>query len=340
MKCLNCNAEWTVPQNISRSLARCPFCGTSLSPAAPKSLSTVEDVLHEILQRFGADTLKNGQKLIALFSDLSPQLKRERLLLNYLVQSGGNIKLLEVRDKSRDEQQVCFDQVCRYLIDEQFIAEDAAIRICQSYSMALGMKFATKKVLVSSDPKEPIAKNASPQAHTSKATTPIKSTDQKAPQPTVPQAPPAVQRNRKKIDSFAKYQKALEDFFVVHGKKPLTYFQIQEFITLNALSSWGITIKDVETDLKDIYGQYATISTAKPIQKPAAIQLVFSPNKRLTTYKSYMDELEQMFLQNNKHMLSTEQIVAFIRAYGLQQNFGIKVSEVEKDLRDIARKYT
>ena len=70
------------------------------------------------------------------------------------------------------------------------------------------------------------------------------------------------------------------------------------------------------------------------------VQLVFSTNKRITTYKGYMDELEQLYIQNSKQKLSTEQIVSFLRAYGLQRNFGIKVSEVEKDFRDIAKKYS
>lgn len=344
MKCMTCNAEWTVPQNISRSLTNCPFCGASLRSTVPRSLSTMEDVLQEILQRFGVDTLRNGQKLIALFSDLSPQLKRERLLLTYLIQADGNIKLLEARGKAKAEQQACFQQVCKYMVDEQFVAEDAARRICTSYSLVIGLKIANERPAT-------ITSTGSTGGTTATTTnslrppmppkTPI-STPRNTERKPLPSQPVSQSTTAKRIDTFAKYQKALEDYYILLGKKPLTYFQIQQFISTNALGSWGITISDVQKDLKDIYAKYTPTSSGgvAPRTATAPAQLVFSPNKRITTYKGYMDELEQLYIQNGKQKLSTEQIVSFLRAYGLERNFGIKVSEVEKDLRDIARKYT
>lgn len=344
MKCFNCNAEWTVPQNISRSLSNCPFCGASLRSTAPRGLSTVEDVLQEILQRFGMETLKNGQKLIALFSDLSPQLKRERLLLTYLIQADGNIKLLEARGKTKNEQQACFHQVCKYLIDEQFVAEDAARRICMSYSVAIGLNVANEKPVTitnsgsASEKAVSIPNSVKPTAPAKSAVQASHNTQSK---PTPPK--PVVQSaNANRIDTFAKYQKALEDYYILQGKKPLSFSQIQQFISINSLRSWGITVSDVQKDLKDVYAKYTPCpsTSGKHQSTNPPIQLVFSPNKRITNYKGYMDELEQMYLQNNKSMLSTEQIVAFLRAYGLQRNFGIKVSEVEEDLREIAKKYS
>lgn len=344
MKCMTCNAEWTVPQNISRSLTNCPFCGATLRPTALRSLSTIEDVLQEILQRFGVDTLKNGQKLIALFSDLSPQLKRERLLLTYLIQADGNIKLLEARGKANAEQQACFQQVCKYLVDEQFVAEDAARRICTSYSVAIGLNIVNERPAT-------ITSTGSTGGTTATTTNSLRppvppkppiSTPRNLQRKPLPPQPVAQSTPANRIDTFAKYQKALEDYYILQGKKPLTYFQIQQFISTNALGSWGITVSDVQKDLKDIYAKYTPTSSggAAPRTATAPVQLVFSPNKRITTYKGYMDELEQLYIQNGKQKLSTEQIMSFLRAYGLQRNFGIKVSEVEKDLRDIARKYT
>lgn len=344
MKCTTCNAEWTVPQNISRSLTNCPFCGATLRPTAPRSLSTIEDVLQEILQRFGVDSLKNGQKLIALFSDLSPQLKRERLLLTYLIQADGNIKLLEARGKAKAEQQACFQQVCKYLVDEQFVAEDAARRICTSYSVAIGLNIVNERPAT-------ITNTGSTGGTTVSTTNSLRppvppkppiSTPRNPQRKPLPPQPVAQSTPVNRIDTFAKYQKALEDYYILQGKKPLSYFQIQQFISTNALGSWGITVSDVQKDLKDIYAKYTPTSFggAVPRTATAPVQLVFSPNKRITTYKGYMDELEQLYIQNGKQKLSTEQIVSFLRAYGLQRNFGIKVSEVEKDLIDIAKKYS
>jgi len=344
MKCTTCNAEWTVPHNISRSLTNCPFCGATLRPTAPRSLSTIEDVLQEILQRFGVDALKNGQKLIALFSDLSPQLKRERLLLTYLIQADGNVKLLEARGKAKAEQQACFQQVCKYLVDEQFVAEDAARRICTSYSVAIGLNIVNERPAT-------ITNTGSTGGTTVSTTNSLRppvppkppiSTPRNTQRKPLPPQPVAQSTPVKRIDTFAKYQKALEDYYILQGKKPLSYFQIQQFISTNALGSWGITVSDVQKDLKDIYAKYTPTSFGgtAPRTATAPVQLVFSPNKRITTYKGYMDELEQLYIQNGKQKLSTEQIVSFLRAYGLQRNFGIKVSEVEKDLHDIAKKYS
>lgn len=290
------------------------------------------------------DTLKNGQKLIALFSDLSPQLKRERLLLTYLIQADGNIKLLEARGKAKAEQQACFQQVCKYLVDEQFVAEDAARRICTSYSLAIGLNITNERPVTRTSTGStggitaPSTNSPRPVAPP-KPSMPTPRSTQKKPVASQPVAQPT---STNRIDTFAKYQKALEDYYILQGKKPLTYFQIQQFISTNALGSWGITISDVQKDLKDIYAKYTPTSSggAAPRTAGAPVQLVFSPNKRITTYKGYMDELEQLYIQNGKQKLSTEQIVSFLRAYGLQRNFGIKVSEVEKDLRDIARKYS
>lgn len=158
MKCKSCGSEWNAPQNISASLSNCPFCGEALVPPAPKQFHTVEDVLTEITSRFGMDVLRNGQRTIALFSDLSPSLMRERLLLSYLIQSDGNIQLLQARDKTEVEQAACFRKVCRYLVDEQFVAEEAAYKICTSFSTVIGLTTLIEK------PSTPPAKPAVPKA--------------------------------------------------------------------------------------------------------------------------------------------------------------------------------
>lgn len=165
MRCKNCGTEWNAPQNISASLSSCPFCGASLTPAAPKQFHTVEDVLTEITSRFGMDVLKNGQKTMALFSDLSPTLLRERLLLSYLIQSEGNLQLLSVRDKEAIEQQACFQKVCRYLVDEQFVAQEAAYKICTSFSSVIGLRVQVEKAPASPPP----SKASHPQASSAPA---------------------------------------------------------------------------------------------------------------------------------------------------------------------------
>lgn len=53
MKCPNCSAEWYLPEQIHTNLSMCPFCGTSLQCGSSKAFSTMDDVLCEIIRRFG-----------------------------------------------------------------------------------------------------------------------------------------------------------------------------------------------------------------------------------------------------------------------------------------------
>ena len=421
MKCSNCNAEWTVPQNISRSLTNCPFCGEALAPPEPKQLNTVEDVLIEITTRFGMDTLRNGQRTVALFSDLSPNMRRERLLLSYLIQADGNIKLLEVRNKAGGEQQACFLQVCKPMVDEQFVAEDAARKICLSFSTAIGLTIHVEKPEVATPAVKPASSPESSLATAAIGTPPSKTTaPTRPPVPTTPlpasrtpiSRPTSAPTTATRINSFAQYQKALEDYYLSLGKAPLSESQIRYFLSSNSLDRvWGITVSEVQKDLKDIYAKYnPKVPTPKrstkinsfaqyqkaledyyihlgkvpltesqiryfissnsldhvwgitifDVQKdlkdiyakynPTAIQpkptvtstttLTFPTNMRIHTYAKYLTELEQAYLRNGKVMLTKEQIMAFLDAYSLRKNFGIRVSEVETDLREIAKKYS
>ena len=408
MKCSNCNAEWTVSQNISRSLTNCPFCGEALTPP-PKQLNTVEDVLTEIAARFGMDTLRNGQRTVALFSDLSPNMRRERLLLSYLIQADGNSKLLSVRNKASGEQQACFQQVCKYMVDEQFVAEDAARKICMSFSVAIGLSIHIDEPEKTNRTEKPLPSQvhtrsgSTPQqvtapAHTAQSATASPPTSTTAPPTKIatfaqykkaledyylqmgrvplsesqirhflmtnslnriwgitvaeaqkdlkaiyakydPKAPQPKKSTR--INTFAQYQKALEDYYISLGKVPLSDSQIRYFISSNSLDSvWRITVSDVQKDLKDIYAKHnPSVSQPKPIVTSVAT-LTFPTNIRIYTYAKYLSELEQAYLRNGKVMLSKEQIMAFLDAYSLRKNFGIRVSEVETDLREIAKKYS
>lgn len=109
-------------------------------------------------------------------------------------------------------------------------------------------------------------------------------------------------------------------------------------------SVWGITVFDVQKDLKDIYDKHnpPKLSTKSVVTTSAKTTqtLSFPSNTRIHTYAKYLEELEKAYLSKDKVFLTKEEIMAFLDAYGLRKNFGIRVSEVETDLQEIAKKHS
>lgn len=322
MKCFNCNAEWTLPQNPSKILINCPFCGEALDSPKPKQLNTVEDVLMEIRIRFGIDTLGNGQKMIALFSDLAPNMRRERLLLSYLIKGGGNSKLLSVRSETITEQQACFHLVCKNMVEEQFIAEEAARKICMSFSSVIGL------MIHAGEPEKMV--NKSTQVSSSVTTSvPSKTTGPTRNPATKPGATPGQTIVSKTINTFAQYQKALEEYYLNLGKAPLSESQIHYFITSRSLDrTRGITVSDVQKDLKVIYDKY---NQQTPVSK-------HSP--KINSYAEYQKALEDYYLRLGKVKLSRNQVDFFIWSNSLKIDWNITNTDVEKDLKSIYAKYS
>lgn len=118
------------------SITNCPFCGKSLLPEK-KKLDTVEDVLVEINRRFGISILTDEAKLVAYFSDLAPQLSKQRRILGYFVECGGPRKLVSVMQASENEQTICIKQIVKEMKDEMFIEEAASRMICDSFLFAI-----------------------------------------------------------------------------------------------------------------------------------------------------------------------------------------------------------
>ena len=322
MKCSNCNTEWSAPQNIAVGLSICPFCGADLQPAAPKVLNTAEDVLTEIVSRFGVDTLQNGQRTVALFADLSPALRHERVLLSYLIQSEGNLQLLSVRNKEGIEQQACFRKVCRYLEEELFIAPEAAQKICASFSKAIGLTVRIEKA-------ETIAPAPAIQAPVAAQPPVEKPAPKPVPKPIPKASPvkPAVAPVSSNILSFGQYKTALENYYISLGSVPLTEDQIRQFIRSNGLDKkWGITVPDVQLDLKDIIVKHNPKSASKSI----------SP---INSYAQYLQALEKYYIQLEKQPLTNDQIIQFIHDHGLYKSRGITIQDVQKDLKTIYAKH-
>lgn len=153
MKCNHCGSEWNVSPGLSVSITNCPFCGKSLLPEK-KQLNTVEDVLVEINRLFGVSVLADETKLVAYFSDLAPQLSRQRRILGYFVECGGPRKIVSALNASEDEQSVCIKQIVREMKDEMYIEEAASQMICESFLFAVSGR-RDNEVSIVSAPKAP-----------------------------------------------------------------------------------------------------------------------------------------------------------------------------------------
>ena len=84
------------------------------------------------------------------------------------------------------------------------------------------------------------------------------------------------------IDSFYDYQRVLEEYYIQIGKQQLTETQIRGFLHDNLLDrTWGITVEDVQEDLKDIYAKYNPVAeSVEPKQDVQHIEQEQSPFER------------------------------------------------------------
>ena len=330
MKCPNCSAEWYLSEKIHTHLRTCPFCGTSLQCSHDKVLSTMDDVLCEIIRRFGTDILRDGRKTVAVFSDLAPQLRKERLLLTYLIQFDGNQKLLEVKNLEKSMQRASYLKVVQYLAEEQFVAQTAAESVCLSFLKAIGVTIENPVCERVTTATSPVIKKPFSQPNKETGTMPAKQPMSR------PSAPISPRRDQPKIGDYQQYMKILEDYFLQNGQGKLSYQQIHAFVSVNKLDKdWKITCADVEKDLSKVYAKYSVVlSSVKQAVTPS-----YRIGRGIHTYKEYMDELEQLYIRNGKTMLSSAQIADFLSKHDLNCRFSIVMSDVETDLATIAGKY-
>lgn len=96
--------------------------------------------LQYIAEHYGNDVLRDGNKLLAYYTDLAPQQKTERKMLEFLVKCNGNTKLLDIAHQTPQEQQVCVEMLVKQLTSQLLISEDAAYTACNNYLQAIGGK--------------------------------------------------------------------------------------------------------------------------------------------------------------------------------------------------------
>lgn len=333
MQCKSCGSKWESKTQVES----CPFCGQSLQIVKNPEEVSISDVIEHIISIRGVEVLKNSKIITSYVMDLVRGHEHEkrlfRVLCNYDIFSGAYKIVITSDPMQRD---IIIKRQYKILIDEAFLPEKIAAEALNIVLRGIGVKEFEHK------------NNISPISYTISTPTKTSSIDkEKKTQTTIKTSniPPTPMKtsDSSAIDTFEKYFKALEDYYVKRGKQPLDETQIRHFLGINSLDRvWGITVSDVQKDLKDVYAKYSSVKSTKV--EPALSRFIsnkslFTPNKRLSTYKAYMDELEQVFIRNGKSMLTRSQVNDFIEAYWLRKNFGITAQEVETDLREIMRKY-
>lgn len=327
MQCRICGSKWESKAEVTK----CPFCGQSLQIQKRPNETNISDVIAYVISIRGCEILKKSKIVISYVMDLVQGHEREkklfRILCNYDIFSGA-YKIITTTDLL--QRDIIIKRLHKILTDEAFLSEAIATDALNIVLRGIGEKElcvpqANSMTAVSS---ETLKMNIPPTLSSEPPSTSKSNID--------PQTKNVSQKALDRIDTFYKYQKALKDYYVRSGKMPLTESQIRHFLSVNSLDrNWGITIDDVQKDLKDIYAKYTPIkpTLANTASSTATSRMLFNPGKKLSTYKTYMDELEQVFIRNGKVMLSRTQIADFIEAYGLRKRFGITVYEVESDLR-------
>lgn len=139
MECKSCGAAWTPPPTLKKRLDICPFCGAEIEAEKPE-LDNMNAVLAYIAKSFGDEVLKSGPKLLSIFSDLAPQLKREKIMLRHFVECDGNIMLINAAKKDDGEAKARIESVIERMEDELMITHDAARNVCACFWAAVGGK--------------------------------------------------------------------------------------------------------------------------------------------------------------------------------------------------------
>lgn len=153
---------------------------------------TAESVLTEIVRRFTPEVLKKGDRVLGLFADLAPQLRREMHLLQVFMSLQGNTILLDAHSGPAEQKKARVRILVERMKSEYSLAEEAAMEICLAFWHALGNR------------NDPVSQMLTPAKAVSPEVSRIQPVKQPVPrpkptvQPPKPATPPVLQPTRKK----------------------------------------------------------------------------------------------------------------------------------------------
>lgn len=113
-------------------------------------MEIIHNTIKLIIQNYGIDILRDGNRTVAYFSDLAPRKDRERKMIQSLVKCGGNIVLLDSVTDSPAVRKTKVQKLVKRMTDETLISDETAYEICNSFLLALGTQAVTYKTKKSS----------------------------------------------------------------------------------------------------------------------------------------------------------------------------------------------
>ena len=123
----------------------CRYCGNELNPDARNcphcgfdtNANDLKSILREIIRLDGEEKLLDGQGLLNLLADVAPELRKERNLLSYLVNSHGNEAILEGSKAGEDALQNAVQTTARQIAEDYSADPAKALEICEVFASAL-----------------------------------------------------------------------------------------------------------------------------------------------------------------------------------------------------------
>jgi tetratricopeptide (TPR) repeat protein len=101
---------------------------------------TLPEALAFIADEYGKAALRDGQRLVALLSDLAPELTKERNTLKSAFAIGLPQKLADASAKTGGEQKVAMNQCVSRLYSDYGVSKDLAEDVLWPYAEALGFE--------------------------------------------------------------------------------------------------------------------------------------------------------------------------------------------------------
>lgn len=90
-------------------------------------------VLRSICDQFGAEIIQNGSRALAYFSDLAPELKKEKRMLMYFFECKGNSQLLGAMQNDPAAIKIALQKVVRQMSEELMVDAEASQSIAEAF---------------------------------------------------------------------------------------------------------------------------------------------------------------------------------------------------------------
>ncbi len=135
MVCPKCGKEIN---NIVSNTYICPFCGDNFD-ADGKEKDNINQVMIEMVDKYGIDLLNNVDRVNALLMDLAPYAEKERKLLIAAMKEGIVYQLLKLVNESKENQIFGVNKCVKQLVADIWITEIAAKYAVRILATTLGI---------------------------------------------------------------------------------------------------------------------------------------------------------------------------------------------------------